>query len=83
MALTLAAALFDSVTYFGHNLSYYSRLVGGLRGAVALGLEPTYYWDALDRRTLAWLAEHTGDDQKVTPPRSRRWPTRTAPPRSR
>lgn len=65
VALTLAAALFDSVTYFGHNLSYYSRLVGGLRGAVALGLEPTYYWDALDRKTLAWLAENAADDQKV------------------
>ena len=65
VALALAAALFDSASYFGHNLSYYSRLVGGLRGAVALGLEPTYYWDALDRKTLDWLAENTGDHEKV------------------
>src|SRR5262249_28047845 len=29
-------------------LSYYTDLVGGLPGAARLGLEPTYYWDALD-----------------------------------
>ncbi|APW59428.1 glycosyltransferase family 39 protein [Paludisphaera borealis] len=28
-------------------LSYYSPLVGGLPGAARLGMEPTYYWDAL------------------------------------
>ena len=28
-------------------LSYYSPLVGGLPGASRLGMEPTYYWDAL------------------------------------
>ena len=28
-------------------------------------MEPTYYWDALDRQTLDWLAENTGDDEKV------------------
>jgi hypothetical protein len=26
---------------------------------VALGMEPTYYWDSLDREALAWLDEHT------------------------
>jgi hypothetical protein len=40
-------------------LSYYSPLVGGLPGAARLGLEPTYYWDALDSKTLAWLNRHT------------------------
>src|SRR5262249_46342248 len=29
-------------------LAYYSPLVGGLPGATALGMEPTYYWDALN-----------------------------------
>ncbi len=28
-------------------LSYFSPIVGGLPGATALGMEPTYYWDAL------------------------------------
>jgi uncharacterized membrane protein (UPF0136 family) len=33
-------------------LAYYSPLVGGLPGAVALGMEPTYYWDALSDEAL-------------------------------
>jgi 4-amino-4-deoxy-L-arabinose transferase-like glycosyltransferase len=81
MAIVLAAAAFDSVSYFPHNLSYYSRVIGGLRGATALGMEPTYYWDSLDRAALDWLAEHTADDEKVAfaaaPPRNlellKRW----------
>jgi hypothetical protein len=81
MAIAIAAAAFDTIGYFPHNLSYYSRLVGGLRGANALGLEPTYYWDALDGEALDWLAEHTGPDEKIAfgaaPPRNlellRRW----------
>lgn len=46
-------------------LSYYSPLVGGLPGAAALGMEPTYYWDALDDDTLAWLRAHTPPGRKV------------------
>ena len=40
-------------------LSYYSALVGGLPGATAVGMEPTYYWDALDADARRWLFEHT------------------------
>jgi hypothetical protein len=36
-------------------LSYYSPLVGGLPGAARLGMEPTYYWDALTDDALDWL----------------------------
>ena len=46
-------------------LSYYNLLVGGLPGATALGMEPTYYWDALDQSVLDWLNEHTAADQKI------------------
>jgi hypothetical protein len=46
-------------------LSYFSPLVGGLPGAARLGMEPTYYWDALDSQTLAWLDEHTQENEKV------------------
>ncbi len=65
MAIALTAATVDSVGYFPHGLSFYSRLIGGLRGATALGMEPTYYWDALDAGTLKWLAEHTAADEKI------------------
>src|SRR5262249_43990478 len=44
-------------------LSYYSPLVGGLPGATRLGMEPTYYWDALTGDALDWLNDH--DEGKV------------------
>jgi hypothetical protein len=46
-------------------LSYYNLLIGGLPGATALGMEPTYYWDGLDRSVLDWLQAHTGPAEKV------------------
>jgi len=46
-------------------LSYYNLAIGGLSGATALGMEPTYYWDGLDRSVLDWLDRHTGPDEKV------------------
>jgi 4-amino-4-deoxy-L-arabinose transferase-like glycosyltransferase len=65
IAIALVAGLLDSIGYFPHGLSFYSRLIGGVRGATALGMEPTYYWDALDRPTLDWLKERTIGDEKV------------------
>jgi hypothetical protein len=65
MAIALVAPTVDSILYFPNGLSFYSRVIGGLPGASRLGMEPTYYWDALDRETLDWLAEHTGDYEKV------------------
>ncbi|WP_337176734.1 glycosyltransferase family 39 protein [Paludisphaera sp.] len=40
-------------------LSYYSPIVGGLPGATRLGMEPTFYWDALDDGARAFLRENT------------------------
>ena len=40
-------------------LSYFSPIVGGLPGATKLGMEPTYYWDALSPDARRWLAENT------------------------
>ena len=65
MAIGLTAATFDSISYFPHGLSYYNRLIGGVSGATALGMEPTYYWDSLDRTALAWLTEHTAEDENI------------------
>jgi hypothetical protein len=53
-------------------LSYYSPLVGGLPGATRMGMEPTYYWDALRPETLDWLNSHTPPGKKV---RFSRYPT--------
>lgn len=49
-------------------LSYYSPAVGWLPGAMALGMEPTYYWDALTPEALDWLNRNTSDGEKVVFP---------------
>jgi len=46
-------------------LSYYNICIGGLRGAAAIGMEPTYYWDGLDRSVLDWLGANTRPGEKV------------------
>jgi Dolichyl-phosphate-mannose-protein mannosyltransferase len=45
--------------------SYFSPLVGGLPGATALGMEPTYYWDALDPQARSWLIARTGPGETI------------------
>ncbi len=81
IAIALVMSTFDAVRYFPHGLSFYNRLIGGLGGATALGMEPTYYWDALDDEALGWLDEHTATGEKIAfasaPPRNlellKRW----------
>ena len=64
--LLLYAGSAGSLFWYGPQwLSYYNLPIGGLRGATALGMEPTYYWDALDRSVLDWLARHTDQGEKV------------------
>lgn len=46
-------------------LSYYNGLIGGLPGATAVGMEPTYYWDGLDRDVFFWLEIHCLESEKV------------------
>jgi hypothetical protein len=47
-------------------LSYFSPAVGGLPGAAALGMEPTYYWDALTPDARLWLGEHTPPGKTIS-----------------
>ncbi|MDG3004227.1 glycosyltransferase family 39 protein [Paludisphaera mucosa] len=46
-------------------LAYYSPIVGGLPGAVGLGMEPTYYWDGLGPEALAWLRAETAPGRTI------------------
>jgi hypothetical protein len=46
-------------------LSFYSPLVGGLPGAARLGMEPTYYWDALTSDAIEWLNRRTPPSRSV------------------
>ncbi len=64
-SLVIGFAAIETVWYSPQWLSYYSPLVGGLRGATALGFEPTYYWDGLDDELLGWLRDHTDAGDRV------------------
>jgi hypothetical protein len=61
--LAISAALIEGVVglvvMMPVPLSYFSPIVGGLPGATALGMEPTYYWDSLDPEARHWLAANT------------------------
>jgi hypothetical protein len=54
-----AAAACSEARYYPQTLSHYNLLVGGVRGAASIGMEPTYWWDALDDDVLDWLNSHT------------------------
>lgn len=46
-------------------VAYYSPIVGGLPGACRLGMEPTYYWDALGADALRFLRERTSPGETI------------------
>jgi hypothetical protein len=68
MIIALAADAVTVARYFPQTLSHYSVLVGGVRGAAALGMEPTYWWDAMDSDVLRWINEHTTPGEAVAFP---------------
>jgi 4-amino-4-deoxy-L-arabinose transferase-like glycosyltransferase len=59
LAAAVSEGLLSVIVMMPVPLSYFSPVVGGLPGAARLGMEPTYYWDALDDQARAWLREHT------------------------
>jgi len=65
LGLLFAGSASSLVWYAPHWLSHYNLLIGGLPGATAAGMEPTYYWDGLDRSVLDWLDENTEEDQNI------------------
>jgi 4-amino-4-deoxy-L-arabinose transferase-like glycosyltransferase len=65
MAAALAAGAVNLARYYPQTLSHYNVLVGGVRGATALGMEPAYWWDSLDSDVLAWINDHTEPGARV------------------
>ncbi len=61
----LAEGIASVVVMMPVPLSYFSPVVGGLPGAVALGMEPTYYWDGLDAEARRWLIANTQPGRTV------------------
>jgi 4-amino-4-deoxy-L-arabinose transferase-like glycosyltransferase len=54
-ALTVIPPAFDVLAYHPYELSYYNRLVGGIRGAYQRGLEVTYLMEAYTPDFLRFL----------------------------
>lgn len=48
-----------------YELAYYSEIVGGVRGARALGLETTYWMDAYTGPVLEWMNEELPQGARV------------------
>jgi hypothetical protein len=65
VVLALAEAAASIALMMPAPLSYFSPLCGGLPGATRLGMEPTYYWDALSDDALAWINAHTPPDRPI------------------
>jgi 4-amino-4-deoxy-L-arabinose transferase-like glycosyltransferase len=65
VAAGLAEGIISVALFMPVPLSYFSPAVGGLPGAVALGMEPTYYWDALTDDAITWLNRHTVSGRSV------------------
>jgi hypothetical protein len=65
LIVALAGNLVILARYYPQTLSHYNMLIGGVRGAAALGMEPAYWWDALDSDVLTWLNEHTEPGARV------------------
>ena len=63
--LIYGTALFNLYWYAPQWLSYYNAAIGGLSGAAHAGMEPTYYWDALDNEVADWLEANTRPDEMV------------------
>jgi hypothetical protein len=65
LVVALGATAINVARYYPQTLSHYSLLVGGVRGAARIGMEPTYWWDALDDDVLNWLNAHAGQTNAI------------------
>jgi hypothetical protein len=65
LVVALLASAVDVARYYPQTLSHYSLLAGGVAGAARKGMEPAYWWDALDNDVLSWINQRTGPDEGV------------------
>lgn len=69
LAVLVLSQAYGVATIHPFGLSYYNALVGGLPGAERLGLELTFWGDAVDPRLLDELADHAkgGESAALVP----------------
>ena len=65
LVTALLGSAVNLARYYPQTLSHYNLLAGGLRGAADKGMEPAYWWDALDNDVLSWLNRNTGTDESI------------------
>ena len=58
MFLALSLPTFDLLAFHPYELSYFNRLIGGVRGAYQRGLEVTYFMEVLNPSFLKHLNDH-------------------------
>jgi hypothetical protein len=68
MGILVAAQGVGLLFYHPCQLSHYSLLVGGLRGAETLGFEPTYWGDSICEDVLAQAATHAAGGKLLFAP---------------
>jgi len=68
LAIFLALQAIGVATYHPVQLSYYSALVGGLRGATHLGFETTYWGDSVTDELLDMAIEHAAGHPVIYAP---------------
>ncbi|MDR2763094.1 MAG: glycosyltransferase family 39 protein [Planctomycetaceae bacterium] len=65
VVIIFAVSTFNVFWYAPQWLSFYNFAVGGLSGAVKIGMEATYYWDGFDRETIDWLNKNTNKNELI------------------
>jgi hypothetical protein len=65
LAVVPVALAVNVARYYPQTLSHYSLIAGGLRGATDQGMEPAYWWDALDNDVLRWLNARTDPSEGI------------------
>jgi len=64
LLLALLPQVYMTMSVHPFGMSYYNCLIGGLHGAAAKGMEPTYWGDAF-YAAAPWLNEHAPQEAKV------------------
>jgi hypothetical protein len=65
LALAFVPAAVQLAWVHPYSLAYYSELVGGVRGARALGLETTYWMDAYSGPVLDWMNHELPPEARI------------------
>lgn len=63
--LLLGSSIFSLIDAYPYFLSYFNVLIGGVRGAHLLGMESTYWGDAVNQSVLDYLNTYTERDATV------------------